>query len=198
MDLAKGFGQNASGSFGNGGDGGFTSAAFSRAAPSGVSGDRFAQALQQRAAPDGHSRLSDLADTLRGKLTAAAATRKGTITLQVRPERLGRVDVKLDFGQENHVRATVTADSPEALDLLRSDAKGLERALQDAGLRTDDTSLNFQLRGEQQNAKTGDDSQGRQGNANTPGDDDTANDVDSPIDADALAAERAAAVAASM
>ena len=38
------------------------------------------------------------------------------------------------------------ADRSDTLDLLRRDASGLERALQDAGLKTADNSLQFSLR----------------------------------------------------
>ena len=41
----------------------------------------------------------------------------------------------------------VNADRPETLEALQRDARGLERALQDAGLRTDSNSLSFNLRG---------------------------------------------------
>jgi hypothetical protein len=44
------------------------------------------------------------------------------------------------------VVATVTADQRHTLELLRSDARSLERALQEAGLQTDSGSLNFNLR----------------------------------------------------
>lgn len=44
----------------------------------------------------------------------------------------------------------VTVERPETLELLQRDARGLERALQDAGLRTDSGSLNFNLRGDGQ------------------------------------------------
>ena len=38
------------------------------------------------------------------------------------------------------------ADRSDTLDLLRRDASGLERALQDAGLKTADNGLQFSLR----------------------------------------------------
>lgn len=157
-------------------------------------GARSAFAALTRAAADGHARLRDLPDQMRQQLQTAGAMRKGSITLQVRPEKLGRVDVKLEFGADNHVRATVTADSAEALEVLKYDARGLERALQDAGLKTDDTSLSFQLRGEGQNHDhAGGDARGTPGRS---GSDAAAQGTDEPQatpDADALAAARAAA-----
>jgi flagellar hook-length control protein FliK len=68
------------------------------------------------------------------------------IEIRLKPEALGRVDVRLELGPEGRVVATVTADQRHTLELLRSDARSLERALQEAGLQTDDGSLNFNLR----------------------------------------------------
>jgi len=44
----------------------------------------------------------------------------------------------------------VTADNPSTLNLLLKDVRGLERALQEAGLRADSGSLQFGLRGDGQ------------------------------------------------
>jgi flagellar hook-length control protein FliK len=69
------------------------------------------------------------------------------IEIRLKPEALGRVDVRLEMGADNRVVATVTADQRHTLELLRADARSLERALQEAGLQTDGGSLNFNLRG---------------------------------------------------
>ncbi|MBL8705435.1 MAG: flagellar hook-length control protein FliK, partial [Rhodospirillales bacterium] len=61
---------------------------------------------------------------------------------------LGRIDVKLEVGEDGRVTAQVRAEKPETLELLQRDARGLERALQEAGLRADSGSLSFGLRGE--------------------------------------------------
>jgi flagellar hook-length control protein FliK len=41
----------------------------------------------------------------------------------------------------------VTVDNRDTLELLKSDARGLERALRDAGLKADSGNLSFSLRG---------------------------------------------------
>jgi flagellar hook-length control protein FliK len=68
------------------------------------------------------------------------------LTVALHPVELGRVEVKLDIDKDKNVTATVLVDRPATLDLLRNDAKALERALQDAGLQTGDGSLSFNLR----------------------------------------------------
>ncbi|GAB2175420.1 flagellar hook-length control protein FliK [Dongia sp. agr-C8] len=68
------------------------------------------------------------------------------LTVALHPVELGRVEVKLDIDKDKNVTATIVVDRPGTLDLLRNDAKALERALQDAGLQTDSGSLSFNLR----------------------------------------------------
>lgn len=72
------------------------------------------------------------------------------ISIQLRPAELGRVEVHLDVSHAGRVSAHVIVDRPETLDMLRNDARGLEKALQDAGLDTSAGDLNFSLRGENQ------------------------------------------------
>lgn len=72
------------------------------------------------------------------------------VTIQLRPENLGRIEVKMELSQDGKVRAFVTAESRETLDMLQRDARGLEKALQEAGLRTDSNNLHFALKSEQQ------------------------------------------------
>ena len=84
------------------------------------------------------------------QLGRAAALGKDRISLQLNPSELGRVDVKLEFNQDQSMRAVITADRPETLDLLQRDARALERALQDAGVKLDNNALNFAHREDQQ------------------------------------------------
>ena len=70
------------------------------------------------------------------------------IRIQLKPAELGRVEVKLEVTEDGRAMAVVTADRSDTLDLLQRDARGLQQALEDAGLRTDSNSLSFNLRGE--------------------------------------------------
>ncbi|WP_096701695.1 flagellar hook-length control protein FliK [Magnetospirillum sp. 15-1] len=77
-----------------------------------------------------------------------------TIKIQLKPYELGKIEIKLEVSSDGHVSATVTADKPETLAMLQKDAKGLEKALEDAGLKPDSAATTFSLKGgeEQQNA----------------------------------------------
>jgi flagellar hook-length control protein FliK len=72
-----------------------------------------------------------------------------TISVQLHPDDLGRVEVKLEV-KDGQVKATVTADRPDTLQMLKNDASGLQQSLRDAGLSPDANSLSFQLGGGQQ------------------------------------------------
>ncbi len=69
------------------------------------------------------------------------------LDIRLKPASLGHITMKLDVSSNGHVTAVITADRPDTLNMLQRDARGLERALQDAGLQTDQGSLNFNLRG---------------------------------------------------
>ena len=71
-----------------------------------------------------------------------------SLTVQLDPAELGRVEVKLKMTKDAPVHATVTADRPQTLEILRNDKGALERALQSAGLSTNSGSLSFNLRGD--------------------------------------------------
>lgn len=78
-----------------------------------------------------------------------AETKTGHMRIQLRPVELGAVEVKLDFGKDGTVHASVVADRADTLDLLQKDARSLEKALNDAGFRTGNEGLSFNLRGDQ-------------------------------------------------
>ncbi|MBF0561258.1 MAG: flagellar hook-length control protein FliK [Alphaproteobacteria bacterium] len=89
-------------------------------------------------------------EQIKVNVTKAVAEGANHISIQLAPEHLGRIDVQMDVGQDGKVQATVTADKPETLAMLKQDSTGLEKALQDAGLHTDPDALTFNLRGDGQ------------------------------------------------
>lgn len=80
----------------------------------------------------------------------AAAEGIDKINIKLKPASLGQIEVQLEIASDGRIHAVIAADKPETLDLLQRDARALERALGDAGLRTDSSSLSFNLRGQNQ------------------------------------------------
>ncbi len=56
------------------------------------------------------------------------------------------MDVKLEIMAQGRVVAQIAVEKPETLEMLQRDARGLQQALEDAGLKTDTGSLSFNLR----------------------------------------------------
>ena len=91
--------------------------------------------------------LSGVAIEIAGKALAG----KNRFEIRLDPPELGRIDVRLDVDRDGNVTSRLTVDRPDTLDLLRRDAAGLERALQDAGLKTANNGLQFSLRDQSTN-----------------------------------------------
>ena len=70
------------------------------------------------------------------------------LNIRLKPASLGQISIKLDVSGNGHVSATITADRPDTLSMLQRDARGLERAFNNAGLQTNQGSLDFNLRGD--------------------------------------------------
>jgi chemotaxis protein MotD len=81
-------------------------------------------------------------------VTIAARAHAGSSRFEIRldPPELGRIDVRLDIDRSGQVTSRLVVERAETLEVLRRDAYQLERALQDAGLKTSDNALQFSLR----------------------------------------------------
>jgi flagellar hook-length control protein FliK len=77
--------------------------------------------------------------------------------IRLDPAELGRIDVKLDIDGDGNTTTRVVVERADTLELLKRDANQLERALQQAGLKTSDNAMEFSLRQEafQQNDEQG-------------------------------------------
>jgi flagellar hook-length control protein FliK len=80
------------------------------------------------------------------EIAARAQTGKNRFEIRLDPPELGRINVRLDLDHDGNVTSHLVVDRAETLDLLRRDASNLERALQQAGLKTSDNGLQFSLR----------------------------------------------------
>ena len=86
--------------------------------------------------------LSGLAIEIAGKAKAG----KNDFAIRLDPPELGRIEVKLSVDRQGQITSHMIADRSDTLDLLRRDASGLERSLQDAGLKMSGNGLQFSLR----------------------------------------------------
>jgi chemotaxis protein MotD len=81
-------------------------------------------------------------------LEIAASARSGNSRFEIRldPAELGRIDVRIDVDRDGVVSSHLMVEKPETLSMLRLDAPQLQRALNDAGLSTSNSGLQFSLR----------------------------------------------------
>jgi hypothetical protein len=80
------------------------------------------------------------------EIAARAQTGRNRFEIRLDPPELGRIDVRLDVDTGGNVTSRLVVDRVETLEMLRRDAGELQRALQDAGLKTSDNGLQFTLR----------------------------------------------------
>ena len=66
--------------------------------------------------------------------------------MRLDPPELGKIDVRLDIDRSGQVTARLTVEKAETLDLMQRDQRGLEKALQQAGLDSSKTNLEFSLK----------------------------------------------------
>jgi chemotaxis protein MotD len=85
-------------------------------------------------------------ESLAVEIAARAQGGSNRFEIRLDPPELGRIDVRLDIDRSGNVTSRLVVDKAETLDVLRRDAHQLERALQDAGLKTSDNTLQFSLR----------------------------------------------------
>jgi hypothetical protein len=91
------------------------------------------------------------ADQVSVAIHAAAVDKASSVTIALNPAELGKVEVKLDFAKDGSVQANIIAERPDTLQILRNDHQALHQALNNAGLSTDSSSLNFSLGSDRQN-----------------------------------------------
>lgn len=77
------------------------------------------------------------------------AIQNGTnqIQIQLKPESLGSIGVKLNVSHDGKLTAVISASRPDTLNLLKQDSSNLQQALRNAGFQADSGSLSFNLSG---------------------------------------------------
>ncbi len=92
------------------------------------------------------------AGTLAAQIAAKFQNGERRFEIRMDPPELGRVEVRLQVGNDNRVQALLSAERPETLNDMRQYARELERALEEAGLQLDSDGLSFELTQDQDEA----------------------------------------------
>jgi chemotaxis protein MotD len=107
------------------------------------------------------------------EIAANVANGKSRFEIRLDPAELGRIDVRMDVDRHGQVTSHLTVEKPETLAMLRQDAPQLQRALEDAGLKTGDGGLQFSLRDQSSSGQNSGNESGRNGQRLIVSEDDT-------------------------
>lgn len=100
-------------------------------------------------------------NSLAADIALRAAGGNSRFEIRLDPAELGRIDVRLDVDKHGNVTSHLTVERPATLDMLRNDAPRLQQALENAGLKTGDSGLQFSLRDQSSSGQNNDNGSGR-------------------------------------
>lgn len=98
------------------------------------------------ATPAGYINQRPVSEQVHVAVRKAASDGLENITVQLDPIDLGRVEVNIQTNRDGQTSISFMVDKPETFDHLSRDARSLERALQESGVKTDTGSMQFNLR----------------------------------------------------
>lgn len=127
-----------------------TTPAVAHAPQQNVQESSFAKIVQQ---PTPHAPATAPQEQVLVNIKNAVADGLSQIKIQLNPEELGKVDVHITTSADGKTGVSITADNRQTLALLQNEARALQDALRDIGLKTDAGGLNFNLRDSQQDAR---------------------------------------------
>ncbi|CCD93551.1 putative flagellar hook length determination protein [Bradyrhizobium sp. ORS 375] len=93
------------------------------------------------------------------EIAASALNGKSRFEIRLDPAELGRIDVRIDVDRNGQVTSHLRVEKPETLAMLQQTAPQLQQALQDAGLKSNNSGLQFSLRDQNSSGQNGGDPQ---------------------------------------
>ena len=94
----------------------------------------------------GHINQAPVTEQVHVAIQQASKEGVDRITIQLDPIDLGRVEVSMQTHRDGQTHIQFLVDKPETFDSLSRDARFLERTLQEAGIKADTGSMQFNLR----------------------------------------------------
>ena len=118
-----------------------------------VSSLRTEQSLQSRFSnQDTFKGLSkEVVEQIKVNITKSAVKGVDKIDIQLKPQDLGNVEVKLQIGKDGKLQAQIIASRADVAETMQKDMQSLEKAFSDAGFDLDENSLSFQFKEDSQN-----------------------------------------------
>src|SRR3546814_19121864 len=101
-----------------------------------------------------HGAPANPAEKIAVQVQRAQGAGQDQISIKLHPAELGRIEAKLENASDGTQHAVRSAEHTETIDLLQRDARGPERAMQEAGVQTDAGTTRFNTRGRGTEDKT--------------------------------------------
>ena len=92
----------------------------------------------------------EVVEQIKVNITKSAVKGVDTIDIQLKPEDLGKIQIKMHIAKDGKVQAEIIASRAETADLLQKDASSLSKAFNEAGYDTDAKSFTFSFHDENQ------------------------------------------------
>ncbi|SFC37213.1 hook-length control protein FliK [Bosea sp. CRIB-10] len=105
-----------------------------------------AQAEAAHKMPSGDSGRATPLHVVPVEIGAQALAGNKRFDIRLDPAELGRIDVRLEISDKGEVSAKLTVDRVETLHMLQRDARTLERAFEQAGLKPSEGGIDMSLR----------------------------------------------------
>lgn len=101
----------------------------------------------------------EVIEQIKVNITKSAVKGVDTIDIQLKPEDLGKVQVRMYISKDGRLHADIIASRAETADLLQREVSSLSKSFQDAGYNTDEQSFNFSSQNENQAQRQNDEHQ---------------------------------------
>lgn len=88
----------------------------------------------------------EVIDQVKVNITKSAVKGVDNIDIQLKPEDLGHIQIKMQISKDGRLQAHIVSSRPETMEMLQKEAQNLEKAFNDAGFQTDEGSLSFSFR----------------------------------------------------
>lgn len=88
----------------------------------------------------------EVVDQIKVNITKSAVKGVDKIEIQLKPEDLGQIEVKMQIGKDGKLQAHIISSRPETAEILQKEMANLQKAFNEAGFQTDEGSLSFSFR----------------------------------------------------
>lgn len=102
----------------------------------------------------------EVVEQIKVNITKSAVKGVDTVEIQLKPEDLGKIQIKMHISKDGRLQAEIISGRQETLDMLQKEISGLVKAFDDAGYETDSRSFSFNFQDENQAGKQQNDESG--------------------------------------